>query len=611
MAGFGRNKGKKEERVKVSKDSYKKASRLFKYLKPYSFLIIVGMILLFLSTGATMVFPKLLGNLVDATDNSAASAQLEQSWLNLEHIDSVAILLLILFGVQAVFSFFRVYVFNYITEKVLANVRQDTYKHLIRLPMAFFSQRRVGELNSRIAADISALQGTLTVTIAEFLRQIIIIIGGVVLLFISQPKLTLIMMGSLPVIVIIAVFFGRFIKKLSKQTQDEVANSNVIVEETLTGISNVKAFANELFEFTRYKKNTEEIRKIAMKGATWRGLFVSFIIFSVFGAIVFIIWNGVHMRANGDIEMGQLVEFIVYSVFIGAAFGSIPDMYATIQKTVGATENLMDILEEEPEAIAMEHVAPIAIEGHVGFNNVSFAYPSRQESQVLNNISFEVKPGNQIAIVGPSGAGKSTIVSLLLRFYDPTSGTITIDGQANTTYDLSALRNQMAVVPQEVLLFGGSIRENIAYGNPDATEEEIIAAAQKANAHDFVESFPDKYDTLVGERGIQLSGGQRQRVAIARAVLKNPAILILDEATSSLDSESERLVQEALELLMQNRTSFVIAHRLSTIKSADQILVIDKGMLKESGTHDELMAKEGGIYRNLSSLQFKGQATEA
>lgn len=609
MSGFRGRSNRGEEKVKLTKDSYKKARRLFAYLKPYRMRFALGMVFLFGSSSMGLLFPYLLGNLLGA--GGAESYSGEVTDLNLDNINALAFMLFVLLFINAIFSFFRIYVVAGVTERMLINLRADTYEHIIRLPMNFFNTRRIGELNSRISADIGQIQSTINTTFPEFVRQIILIVGGVIFLLFLSWKLTLIMLASLPIIVIGAVIFGRYIKKLSKQAQNDVAESNTIVEETLTAIASVKSFANELFEIARYKKRIENIKKVTIKAAVFRGLLASFIIFFIFGAIVLVIWQGAELVKYDGFGQQEFNSFILFTVFIGASFGGIADLYAQLQKTIGATEELMDILDEQVEDHDLVSTDRLTseISGNLQFNGVSFAYPSREELTVLKSLNFQVKQGQQVAVVGPSGAGKSTLVSMLLRFYDPTEGSITIDGHNANSYDLEHLRNQMAIVPQEVILFGGTIRENIAYGNPEASEEEVMEAAKKANAHEFIMSFPEGYDTLVGERGIQLSGGQRQRIAIARAVLKDPVILILDEATSSLDSESERLVQEALDTLMEGRTSVIIAHRLSTIRNADNILVIDQGELKETGTHDELITRENGIYANLSKLQFESNVT--
>jgi ABC-type multidrug transport system fused ATPase/permease subunit len=415
------------------------------------------------------------------------------------------------------------------------------------------------------------------------------------------------MLSIVRLVAVFAVVFGRAIRKISKETQDRIADSNTIVEETVSGISSVKAFANERFEIGRYAKSTYDIIDVALRGAKARGLFASFIIFCLFGSIVAVIWFGVRLVHAGEMGIGDMFQFVLYSVFVGASIGGIAEMYAQIQKAVGAIERILEILDEKAEPYSDATAAgQYPLEGVLEFSDVSFRYPSRPEIGVLNSVSFKAKKGETIALVGPSGSGKSTMASFVLRFYDPDAGQVLFDGKDAREFDLEFLRNQMAMVPQDVLLFGGTIRENIEYGKPGATMNEIEEASKKANAHDFISSFPEGYETVVGERGIKLSGGQRQRIAIARAVLKDPKILILDEATSSLDSESERLVQEALDKLMQGRTSLVIAHRLSTIRNADRILVLDRGKIIESGSHRELLELKGGLYKNLLELQMEG-----
>lgn len=585
------SKEKDTPKKRVTRSEVGKALRILKFLKPYRWYFILGTVFLLITSGISVAFPLLLGDLFKQP--------------TLEGINEKALFLFGIFFINAVASFMRVNLFAYGTQNGLALLRQTVYTNLIRLPMSFFSERRVGELNSRISADVALLETTFSTTIAEFLRQIIVIIGGLTYLAITSPQLTVVMLASVPVIAIGAVIFGRFIKKLSKKTQDHVAESNTVVEETLQAISTVKAFANEFFEIARYRKITQEVASVAIKAARYRGVFIAYIIFALFGSIVAVIWRGAVLVQQGELAVGDLFSIILLTVMVGASFGGIADQYAQLVKAVGATEHLLDILDDEAEATSTE--APsgyeTTVKGNVAFENVSFSYPSRPDITVLDNVSFSAGSGQQIALVGPSGSGKSTTISLLLRFFDPASGSITIDGKPIDALQLSDLRGQLAVVPQDVLLFGGTIRENIEYGKPGASEEEIRSAALKANALEFIEGFPEALETVVGERGVQLSGGQRQRIAIARAVLKDPAILILDEATSSLDSESERLVQEALEKLMQGRTSIVIAHRLSTIRHADKILVLDHGKIAESGTHEELMKNEAGIYHSLSTLQ--------
>jgi ABC-type multidrug transport system fused ATPase/permease subunit len=507
---------------------------------------------------------------------------------------------------QSVFSYFRVVLFVNVTEKTLAFLRQNTYNHLIKLPLTFFEKHRVGELNSRISSDISLLQETLTTTLAEFIRQIIIIAGGITLLTITSWKLTLFMLAILPGMMLLAVFFGRFIRKLSKEVQAEVAKSNTIVEETLQGIQIVKTYTNEFFEIERFRNRTREIATIGMKSGKYRGAFSAFMIFGLFGAMIAVIWRGSVLMSAGVIDAGELFSFVIYSGFVGGTIGGLANVFTQIQKFLGATEELFELFNEKEEKL--DEIIKIPdnemLTGDIELRDLSFKYPSRPDEEVLSNIDMTISKNQLIALVGSSGAGKTTIASLIMRLHEPTSGEILFDNRSSRDFTLSSLRSQIALVPQDIFLFGGSIRENISYGRPAATDEEILEAAGKANALEFIDRFPDKLDTIVGERGTQLSGGQRQRIAIARAVLKNPRILILDEATSSLDSESERLVQDALEKLMVGRTSIVIAHRLSTIRKADQIMVIDRGRIVEKGTHEELIVMENGIYRNLSMLQF-------
>jgi ABC transporter fused permease/ATP-binding protein len=583
-------------KAKINATSLKKALRIFEYTGAHRWKLYVGLIFLLLTSATALGFPKLLGILVDAADPKHT---------NIALANKMGLVMIGVLVLQSVFSFFRIYLFVNYTENTLANLRQTVYSHLIKLPMSYFAQNRVGDLNSRMSSDLVQIQDTLTTTIAEFLRQFVIIIGGIGFLAYTSIHLTVLMLSIIPVVAIAAVIFGRFIRKTSRKVQEKIAESNTIIEETLQGIVNVKAFANEFFENRRYKKSTEVIVENAILGGKYRGAFASFIIFCLFGAIVAVVWYGVILAIRNELSVGELMQFLLYSIFVGASIGGIAELYAQIQKAVGATERVFEILDEEPELldITTEQTNLTRIQGNVVFENVAFTYPSRKEIQVLKTISLTANKGETIAVVGPSGSGKSTLVALLLRFYDPENGRILIDGKDAKTYSLTELRNNMAMVPQDVLLFGGTIKENIAYGKPNATIAEIAEAARKANALEFIDGFPEKFETLVGERGIKLSGGQRQRIAIARAVLKDPSILILDEATSSLDSESERVVQEALDKLMVGRTSFVIAHRLSTIRKADKIIVIDKGNVREAGTHEELMLQQDGLYRSLSRLQ--------
>ncbi len=592
----------REKRPKVD---LKKAKSFLSYLKPYypqyalGFVFLVGTSLI--SVAMPMLIAKLLGS--DYASNVPFEFELGAT----DTVYGVLITLAILMPALAIFSFFRVYLFSLVTQGTLRDLRLAAFTHLVSSPISFFDKNKVGELTSRIATDTNMIEETLTTSIAEFIRQLIVVSFSVVIIFIYSTKLALIMLSVIPVVAIVAMIFGKYIKKLSRAAQDEAAKSNSVVEEALMGIKNLKAYTNEFFEINAYKKTVDEIKKLSMKSALWRGLFIAFIMVVMFGAIVFIMWQGIEQVKSGDLEQAHFFQFLFLTVMLGTSIGSIPDLFSKIQKSLGATENLMSMMQEtlEPINTSQAVISQHPLKGDIELKNVSFHYETRQNVVVLNKINLSIKQGETVALVGSSGSGKSTIASLLLGFYQATEGSILFDGKEKSTYDLSELRSNIAYVPQDVILFGGTIEENIRYGKPTASKEDVIEAAKKANAHNFVNGFPEGYETLVGDRGIQLSGGQKQRIAIARAVLKNPSILILDEATSALDSESEQLVQEALDNLMQNRTSVVIAHRLSTIKNANQILVLQNGEIAEKGTHQELSQKESGVYRRLSELQFR------
>ena len=611
-------------KAKINRETLKRSARLFGYMGKHKWKFFLGLVFLFLTASVALIFPRLLGELMGIIgggksnmptmgllNSTNADIHLSEDTKTklMQAANSVGISLLVLFSLQAIFSFFRVYMFAQATENMLAKLRQVSYERLLGMPMTYFSKNQAAELSSRLSTDISQIGDTLTTGIAEFLRQLIIAIGGIIMICFISWKLALIMLAVVPPVALITVFFGRRIRKHSRGMQDKVAESNIIVTESVQGIANVKSFTNEGYEIGRYTKSTNSIVDQAIRFAMARGGFFAFIILCLFGSMILMVWFGVRMTVKDELTAGEMLSFMFYTLFVSASFGGLPEQFSQLQRAMGASERVFELLGEDIEAINTTEPrkrAMLKLRGEVTFQHVAFSYPTRKEFSVLQDISVDVKPGETVAIVGPSGSGKSTIAQLLLRFYDPDKGKILFDGKDAREFDLTELRENMAIVPQDVLLFAGTIRDNIAYGKPGASEAEITEAAKKANALVFIESFPDKFETKVGDRGIQLSGGQRQRIAIARAVLKDPAILILDEATSSLDSESERIVQEALDKLMVGRTSFVIAHRLSTIRNADKIIVIEKGMVAETGTHDELMAKEDGLYRSLSRLQFQG-----
>lgn len=584
----------------LNRETLSKALEIFRYIRPYRWSLIFGLILLFLSSLVFMVFPYLSGVMVDV-------AQGNSDWeFSLRDVGLVLILILIL---QGSISYARVMLFARVSEFGIADVRRALYQKMVSLPMVFFEQSRVGELVSRLTADVEKLYSAFSITLAEFLRQIIILISGIVFLALTTPRLALIMLGTFPVVVVAAMLFGRFIRRLSKKRQEELADSNIIVSETMSTIHTVKAFTNELFEAVRYGKNISRVVKVSMAYARGRAIFSVFIITLLFGALFFIIWEGANMLQRGDISAGDLIAFVSYTAIIGGAIAGLGNFYTELLGAIGATERVRDILNQEGEIeFPAEHEAmPEAanIIGQIEYDQVHFRYPTREDVPVLQGLSFKVEAGQKVALVGSSGAGKSTIVQLLLRFYNFQEGQILVDGKPISSYNISALRRNIAIVPQEVLLFGGTIRENILYGRPESNEADIIEASKKANAWEFIRKFPEGLDTVVGERGVKLSGGQRQRIAIARAILKDPAILLLDEATSSLDAESEKVVQDALNTLMQGRTSIIIAHRLATIREVDCIYVIDRGKIVEQGTHEELSMVEDGAYNNFAKLQFE------
>lgn len=624
MAGprdLGSNGSLKVEspKAKISKESLREALILFTYLKPYRWKFILGLVFIAMSAFSTSIFPFLIGKMIDAAAPGASAALPVNSTgvaqnfgFSLQNVswslNTIVFLIFLQLTIQMVFSFMRVYLLTEVGEKSLADMRRDVYKKLLSMPMSFFTEKRVGELSSRISSDLSQIQDAISFTLAEFLRGIFTLMIGLGFIFWISAKLAFVMLAVVPVIAILAVVFGVRIRRMAKKAQDQLAESGTIVQETFQGISIVKSFTSEFFEIGRYTKSIYSVVDTAIRNARYRGAFVSFMIFSVFGTIAFVMWFGANMIKAGELTTGLLTMFVIFSVFVGGTFAGFADMFSQLQKTLGATHSIRDILRSHGEDVDMENtkVNPeYHLNGNVRFDHVAFSYPSREDVTVLRDVTLTAEPGEQIALVGPSGAGKSTIASLLLRFYEPNQGTILFDEREAQSFPLSQLRKQMAFVPQDIILFGGSIKENIAYGKPDASDEEIKEAAIKAHADEFINRFPDGYKTIVGERGIKLSGGQRQRIAIARAILKNPAILILDEATSSLDSESEQLVQEALDNLMKNRTSFVIAHRLSTIRNADKIVVLDKGVVVETGTHEELMNNSQGLYRRLNEMQFE------
>jgi len=582
-------------KVRVTKETLGQMFSLYRYLRPYRGKLVLGVILLICSNILGVLFPAFTGILINSPTHEAA-------------FHFMLIMLGVLF-VQAVMTYFQSMYFNTVGEYGLADLRKALFAHLTEMPMTFFGQTQVGELSSRMSADLTQLQDAFVFAVPQFLRQSLVMIGSVIMMIVVSPRLTGVMLACFPPTIIGAILLGRRVGRRSSKTQDELAQTANVVEEALQGIASVKAFCNELFEQKRYESRINVFLKAVLHGARARAALIAFIIFGIFSAIVIVLWYGTTLLLDDQLRIGDFFEFIIYTVFIGGSLGSFADLYGNLQKSIGATQRVRELLAEPSEGLTLAArqadpaVVPARFRGEVAFDHVTFAYPSRPEVSVLKNMNFSIQAGKVIALVGPSGSGKSTLVSLLLRFYDPQQGRILFDGRPATSYGLHELRSQMALVPQEVLLFGGSIAENIAYGKPGASQAEIETAARRANAHDFIAQFPEGYGTLVGERGIKVSGGQRQRIAIARALLKDPSILILDEATSALDAESELLVQQALDELMKGRTCFVIAHRLSTIRNADAIVMLRDGAVRETGSHEELMNVTDGAYRRMVELQ--------
>ncbi len=601
-----------DKKRKLSTKDWQKIKKIFSFAYPYRLYLIIGMFFLVVSTITSLTIPILSGKFLDVATGKQT--------ILFKNIADVAVIFAVVLTVQAFLSFFRIYLFSQASERAMSDIRLAVYNKILHLPITFFEQKRVGDLNSRLTSDVSQLQDALSFNMAEFFRQIMTILIGTTYLFVQSTRLTLVMICTFPVLMIVAIFFGKYIRKLAKKSQDSLAEANIIVEETFQAIHTVKSFANESLEIGRYQKSLNVVTQSAVKVATYRGFFVSFVILLLFGGLMGVLGYGATLVENGQMSVGELTTFIIFSAFIGGSVGGTSELYGQLQKTIGASERILEILEEEAEYTPSSQKPPSPqkgsksedetkilgkspiISGNIQFQNVNFAYPTRKDIEILKGFELNIKAGEKIAVVGHSGAGKSTLVQLLGRYYPLSSGKILVENENLEDLDLKYLRQNIGVVPQEVLLFGGTIKENILYGKPNATEQEIMEASQKANAWDFIQSFPEKLETVVGERGIKLSGGQRQRIAIARAILKNPSILVLDEATSSLDAESEKAVQEALERLMENRTTIIIAHRLATIRNADRIAVLDKGIIKELGTHEELTNIPEGIYQNLVRL---------
>ena len=569
-----------------------KLSRVLALAKPELRPLTIATVALLVSAAITLAYPQVVRILVDGVLTDGDSAVLNQAIAGL----------VVLFAVRGVFTYLRSYLFTVTGERIVARLRRDLYRSLVRQEIAFFDERRTGELTNRLASDTTVLQNAVSVNVSMALRHVVMGLGALALLVLTSWKLTLVMLAIVPVVVIAARIYGRYIRKLSKAFQDALASATEVAEETLSGIRTVRAFAQEEAEVGRYGDEVEQSFEVARTRAKAIALFQGGAGFAGYAGLAMVLWYGGRLLGAGELSVGELSQFLLYTMTLAFSIGAASGLYEDFMKALGASERVFELLDREPRVRSGELQLP-SLRGEVVIDAIDFAYPARSDVAVFEGLSLTLMPGQVVALVGPSGAGKSTVAQLISRFYDPQAGGLTLDDVPYRELDPDWLREQVGVVRQEPVLFATTILDNIRYGRPDASREEVEAAARAANAHDFVSAFPEGYDTRVGERGVRLSGGQRQRVAIARALLKDPRILILDEATSSLDAESEHLVQEALERLMQGRTTLVIAHRLSTVKDADRVVVLDGGRVVQEGTHADLVTAEG-LYRRLVERQF-------
>jgi subfamily B ATP-binding cassette protein MsbA len=582
-----------EEKIPVTRESMADYRRLLQYVRPYRTKMLVAISALTVGTFLRLLMPLIIRNVVDVVFVES----------NVQLLNRFAMFLTLIFLVQAIFSFVHRYFIAFVGERVVADLREQLYQHLVSFSLRFYSDNRTGEIVSRVTNDVTMLQAAVTETLVSLLQQTLTLIGGIIFLFWLNWRLTSIILLGIPLVTLTMVYLGRKIRRASVAVQDRLAEASAVVDESVAGIRIVKSFAREAYEVARFTDRVEATFRAAMVRAKISAVLAPIIGFLALMSITITLWFGGFEVIQGRLTPGGLVAYIIYTMLVAGPIAAFSGLYSQFQSALGATQRIFQLLDTKPEIRDIPDAVELStLEGHVAFHNVSFEYNTNLT--VLRDIDLDVQPGQVVALVGPSGAGKTTLVNLIPRFYDVTRGKVTIDGLDIKNVRGLSLREQVGIVPQETTLFSDSVAENIRYGKLNATPTDIEAAARAANAHDFIGAMPDGYDTLVGERGIKLSGGQRQRIAIARAILKNPRILILDEATSSLDSESERLVQEALETLMRDRTTFVIAHRLSTIVNADWIVVLDEGRIVEQGTHTVLLARQG-LYHKLHEMQFR------
>ncbi|RKG63191.1 ATP-binding cassette domain-containing protein [Corallococcus sp. CA054B] len=568
------------------------ARRLLALARPELGTLLVATVFLFISSGASLVYPQGVRILIDEALNAK----------NRGLIDKAALVMLAVFLVQGVATAVRFYLFTNAGERVVMRLRQDFFRRLMDQEVAFFDTRRTGELTSRLASDTTVLQNTVSANISQGLRNAVQALGGIVLLFYTSPSLTFLMLAIVPVVAVGGMVYGRRVRGLSRNVQDALAKASEVAEESLSGMRTVRSFAAEPSEVARYGNAVKNAYEVARNRARQSAAFMGGASSAGYIAAVVVFWYGGRLVVDGELSVGALTSFLIYTMLVAVSLGSLADLWADFMRASGAAERVFELMDRAPAIPSNEGERPATVEGRVELRDVHFAYPTRPDVAVLQGIDLTVNAGEVVAVVGSSGAGKSTLAALLSRFYDPLQGELRLDGRPLKSLDPSWLRGHVGMVAQEPLLFSCSIADNIRYGRPDATDAQVEAAAKAANAHDFIQRFPDGYRTEVGERGVQLSGGQKQRVAIARAVLKDPRILILDEATSALDSESEHLVKDALDRLMQGRTTLIIAHRLSTVANAQRVLVMEHGRVVQSGTHSTLMTQDG-LYRRLVERQ--------
>ncbi|GGK36136.1 ABC transporter ATP-binding protein [Deinococcus malanensis] len=573
----------------------KQLARLLAYARPYRGMFLLGLVATLLSSGLNLVFPLLFGQLIDASFLRVGSTDTGL-------LDRTVVALLGIFALSSLFGAVQSYLLSRVGVSVVADLRRSLFAHLLTLSPRFFAEHKTGDLTSRLTADVGTVQTVTSTALAQLAAQVVSLIGAGTLLVLTSPRLSLLTLAVIPLVIGIAVMIGRRIRKVSREVQDRVAEANASAEEAISGVRVVQSFTAEDIERGRYGQGVLASFLAALRRARLQALMGGTMSFLTFGALAVMLWFGGRQVMAGDLTPGNLVTFLIYALQVGGTVAALTGISNQFQEALGASGRIFELLDERSDL--PETTAPVPLpraQGSVAFDRVTFGYGG---APILRRLNFDVPAGQVVALVGPSGAGKTTLVNLISRFWDVSEGALLVDGHDVRAYALRDLRTQVGLVPQETLLFSGSIEDNIRYGHPGASPAEVMAAARAANAHTFVQDFPQGYATLVGERGVKLSGGQRQRVAIARALLKNPRILILDEATSALDNESEALVQEALEMLMQGRTTFIIAHRLSTIRNAERILVLNAGEIVEDGTHTELM-KADGLYRELYELQYR------